>query len=474
MSNKTNKELNSDLKFSLKSFITICAILFGIMVFVGILTFIVPAGRYETVNGNVIPSSFAFIKSDTTLPVWRWITAPVEALLFGEGNFNIIQIIAVLLVLGGTFKVLDKSGALIAIVNIIVDKFYNKRYLLIWVVTFLMMMLASCFGLQEELLILFPIFLAISKAMNWSKEQAVSLVLITTGVGFTTAMFNPFTIGVASNLAGKSVLDGLWFRIVIFVILYLFTCLYLVQMAKKDEKANINLEAKQDFAPLTEEQKQEYSKKAKMVIILFSMALLVIVVSSIVPFLADLGLGMVFMALAFVVGTFIIGKKCLSSLKETFKVFLLGAKDIAPSIVIVLLAFSVKYIAEQGNILHTMFYYFHTYMSGQSPYFSVILLYLVILVFEFFIPGSLAKALLLIPLLTLAPLPGISENIIILAFLFGDGYTNVLYPTCGTLVIGLSLAKVSYTSWLKRTGLFQIMLFIISVAFLLFAVYIGL
>ena len=94
--------------------------------------------------------------------------------------------------------------------------------------------------------------------------------------------------------------------------------------------------------------------------------------------------------------------------------------------------------------------------------------------FEFFIPGSLAKALLLIPLLTLAPLPGISVNIIILAFLFGDGYTNVLYPTCGTLVIGLSLAKVNYVSWLKRTWLFQVVLFIISVAFLLFEVYIGL
>jgi uncharacterized ion transporter superfamily protein YfcC len=113
-------------------------------------------------------------------------------------------------------------------------------------------------------------------------------------------------------------------------------------------------------------------------------------------------------------------------------------------------------------------------MSSQSPYVAVIILYLIILAFEFFIPGSLAKALLLIPLLTLAPIPGISVNVIILAFLFGDGYTNVLYPTCGTLVIGLSLANVSYLSWLKRTGLFQIALFLVSIAFLLLAVYIGL
>ena len=211
-----------------------------------------------------------------------------------------------------------------------------------------------------------------------------------------------------------------------------------------------------------------------MIVALFVSALAVIIIFSIIPVLADLGLGMVFMALTFVVGSLIIGKKCLGTLKQTFKAFLVGAKDISPSIIVILLAFSVKYIAERGNILHTTFYYCYNVMSKQSPYLSVILLYLIILVFEFFIPGSLAKALLLIPLLTLAPLPGISVNIIMLAFLFGDGYTNVLYPTCGTLVLGLSLAGVSFVSWLKRTGLFQILLFIISVAFLLFAVYIGL
>ncbi len=474
MSN-TQKELNSDLKFGLKSFITICAILFGIMVFVGILTFIVPAGKYLTdASGNVIPDSFSFIDSTTRLPVWRWLTAPFESLLFGDGNFNIIQIIAVLLVLGGTFKVLDKAGALVAIVNIIVNKFYTKRYLLIWVITLLMMLLASCFGLQEELLILFPILLAISKAMGWSKEQAVSLILITTGVGFTTATFNPFTIGVASSLAGITVLEGLWYRTIIFVFLYLFTCAYLTYMAKRDEKANNIVIDAQGFELLSEEVKKEYSRKCKMIVALFSSALLVIIIFSIVPVLADLGLGMVFMALTFVVGSLIIGKKCLGTLKETFKAFLNGAKDISPSIIVILLAFSVKYIAEQGNILHTTFYYCYNLMSKQSPYLSVILLYLIILVFEFFIPGSLAKALLLIPLLTLAPLPGISVNVIMLAFLFGDGYTNVLYPTCGTLVLGLSLAGVSFISWLKRTGLFQILLFVISVAFLLFAVYIGL
>ena len=470
-----NKQLNKDIKFGLKTFLSSCGILLAVMILVGILTYVIPAGAYQMdADGKVIPDSFALLEAPTRLPVYRWFTAPVEELLIGQGNFNIIQIIAVLLVLAGSFKVLDLSGGLYAIVQVIIQKFYHKRYLVIWVITALMMLLASCFGLQEELLILFPIFLSFSKAMGWSNRMAACLVLITTGVGFTTATFNPFTVGIASDLAGISVMDGLWYRVIIFGVLYVLTSLYLILLAKQDEKRNAAKALREDFITLSESERLLYAGKARMVFSLFAAVLLVIIVASTVPFLADLGLGMVFMSLTFVIGSFMIGKNSLGSLRAAGKGFLQGAKDLSPSIIIILLAFSVKYIAENGNILHTLFYYCHSYISRQSPYAAVTLLYLLILVLEFFIPGAAAKALLLIPMLTLAPLPGISVNIIILAFLFGDGYTNVLYPTCATLVVGLGLAEVSYVDWLKKTGWFQAILFLLSLGFLLLAVYIGL
>lgn len=469
-----SEQYNYDIKFGVKSFVTVCAILLSIMIFVGILTFVIPAGQYLVdADGNIIPDSFTFIESETRLPIFRWFTAPIEALVIGQGNINIIQIIAVLLALGGTFKVLDRTGGLSAIVKIVIEKYYNKRYGMIWIVTLIMMLLASCFGLQEELLILFPLFLSFSRAMGWGNMQAISFVLVTTGVGFTVAMFNPFTVGIASELAGVDILDGLLYRVIIFIILYVITSLYLVRNAKADEKKNGHIDPN-EFVHFTEEEKKLNVQKAKSTSLLFLAVLVVIVVSSVVPFLADLGIGMIAMTLTFIIGTFVLGKKAFASVKTTAKHFLSGVFDTAPAIVIILLAFSVKYIAENGNILHTLFYYCHSFISGRSPYFGAIMLYLLVLVLEFFIPGSTAKAMLIIPLLTLAPLPGISENIIILAFLFGDGYTNVLYPTCGTLVVGLSLAEIGYVKWIKKTGLFQLFLFGLSILFLLFAVYIGL
>ncbi len=474
--NSSTNQSISNVKFGVKSFISVCIILLGIMIFVGILTFFVPAGTYDFDGDKVLPGSFHFIESTTRLPIWRWFTAPIEALIVGNGNFTIIQVIIVILVLGGTFKVLDKTGGLYAIASLIVNKFINKRYTAIWVITLIMMLLASCFGLQEELLILFPLFLSFSKALKWSPTLAISLVLITTGVGFTVALFNPLTIGIAitSSQIPVTIFDGLWFRILLFAVFYVFTSLFLTRMAKNDEKKNANVEIVNEFAVLSDEDKKALTLKAKMAVYIFVSALGVLILSSAIPFISKLGISMVLMAVTFVVGSFIVGIKLLGGAKNTFKIFFEGVKDLAPSIIIVLLAFSVKYIAEKGNILHTLFYYCHTFLSSQNPYLAVLLLYLLILGFEFFIPSASSKAVLLIPLLTLLPIDGLSVNIIILTFLFADGYTNVLFPTCATLVIGLSLANISYVKWLKKTGIFQLLLFVISTLFLFFAVYIGL
>jgi uncharacterized ion transporter superfamily protein YfcC len=139
-----------------------------------------------------------------------------------------------------------------------------------------------------------------------------------------------------------------------------------------------------------------------------------------------------------------------------------------------MIAYGITYIAQEGNILHTIFYYFYHAVTNISPYVAVIILYVFVLIVEFFIPSASAKAVLIIPMLTLAPIEGISKTVIILTYLFADGYTNVLYPTCGTLLVGLGLANVSFAEWFKKTILFQLVLFAISLGFLMLAVFIGL
>lgn len=473
-----DNSLMPDMKFGKKSFISVCLILIGIIVLVTILTHIIPAGIYDAgADGKFIEGSYHQIESETRLEWWQVLYSPVSALLFAQGNDTIIMVCVLLLVLGGSFLVMEKTGGLIALVRILLDKFSKRRRTLVWVVTFFMMLLAASFGLQEELLILFPIFLVLSKAMGWSNRTAISLILITTGVGWTTALTNPISIGTASGLAGTQVSDGILYRLVIFVFYFVFTSLYLVRQTKKDEKAAANVDSGKNLyeeqlsmANLSESERKEIVKKAKMFGFLFGGVFVIMLITSFVQAIS--GYAMLFMGAAFLLGTFGLGFYLLG-VKPTLKAFLKGMLNISPAIFIIILAFSVKYIAERANILHTIFYSIYTVLTAQSPYVSVLLIFLMVLTIEFFIPGVTGKAILIIPLLTLLPIDGLSKNLIILAFLFGDGFTNVFFPTCATLMVGLSLAKVSFVDWVKHTALLQMTLALIACGFLVLGVAIG-
>ncbi len=463
---------NKELKIDIKNLVKIIALLYAVVIAVGILTYIIPAGRYALKEtGEIIPDSFEFIISETRLPWYRWLSAPIESAIFGVGNFQMFQIVAMILLLGGCFKVLEESGAINSLIKVLISKFRRKRFIAIWIITLLMMLMSSLFGLQEELLILFPIFMSFAGSMGWSKETALSFVLITSGTGFTAAILNPFTVGICCSLAGISVTENIWYRIVIFAVMFLITSLFLVRMARLDEQERIDInEISSDNESVTVDDTDKY--RTALTVGLFGFVLLVVLIFSVIPALQSIS--MIIMGIAFLVGTAAVGRRLTGSFKACGKAFGRGVSSVVPSIFIIMVAFSIKYIADKGNILHTLFHYINNLVDGTSPYIAVIVLYLFVLLVEFFIPGASSKALLIIPLLTLAPIEGISKTIIILIYLFGDGYTNVLFPTNGLLVIGLGIADVSYFSWLKRTGIFQILLFLISCGLLMLAVAIGL
>ncbi|MBQ2713034.1 MAG: hypothetical protein IJF71_06590 [Clostridia bacterium] len=488
-------EMDVKVKFGLKSFITVVAILLVVLIAVGVLTYVIPAGRYtvyttdetkkdlpfyqyttdESLNKQIVPDSYRELLSGentSRLPFYRWLTSPIESLFFGSSSSNMLMIIALLLVLGGTFKVLEESGGLVSLVRVIMVKLQAKRFAAIWVITGVIMLLSAVFGLQEQLLILYPVFAMLCTALNWSRFTAISFVLIASGVGFTTAITNPLTVGTASIAAGVAITDGMWFRCIIFAVMYVITSLFLTFLAKRDERQTKEKFDVEGFVMVSEAEHKEDIRKAGMIIALFSIALLSVIVTTSIE--AVRSLAMVFMAVAFIVGTVIIGRILLGSYRSLGKSFVKGVKDVLPSIVIIMIAFGITYIAQQGNILHTIFRYFYNSVTNISPYLAVFLLYIFVLIIEFFIPSASAKAVLIIPMLTLAPIDGISKTVIILTYLFADGYTNVLYPTCGTLLVGLGLADVSLAEWFKKTILFQLILFAVSLAFLMLAVAIGL
>jgi len=187
------------------------------------------------------------------------------------------------------------------------------------------------------------------------------------------------------------------------------------------------------------------------------------------PALSNLAFPM--MTVLFLIGG--IGSGVFSGLKaaEIGKAFVSGMKNILPGILLILMAYSVKHIITSGMIMDTILYRAAELISRSTPMVAAFLIYVTTLVLEFFIGSASAKAFLMMPLLTpLADLVGITRQTAVLAFDFGDGFANMVFPTNALLLIALSFTVVSYAKWIRWTWKLQIVILIITSAFLAFAV----
>lgn len=475
---------NEGLKISKKSFISSVIILFVLMIGAGILTCVIPSGAFQRalVDGKetIIPNTFAFTDNQS-YPVWRWFTAPFEV-LWSEDAVTVISIILFIFIIGGTFCVLDKSGMLRYIMSRLVRRFENAKYKLMAVLVLFFMLFGSVFGIFEELVALVPIVILLSYAMGWDSLTGLGMSALAAGFGFSAATMNPFTLGVAQNLAGLPAFSGILLRIAVFGVFYAILYGFLYRYAKKIEKnpqrslvyaEDISQKEKySDFSAIEELPNEKYlGKTVKIFAASLILVIAYIVVGFFIPALSSVSLPV--MALVFLVGGLTaaaVSKYGGSILKD----FLSGVGGIAPSALLIMMAMSIKLIITRGGIMDTILYYVSDAASGMGAYGAVIMIFLLVLGLNFFVSSGSAKAFLLIPIIApLAELVGLTKQVSILAFCFGDGFTNMLYPTNALLMITLGLTVVSYPKWFKWTIPLQLFTLIVNILILLLAVLIG-
>ena len=152
-------------------------------------------------------------------------------------------------------------------------------------------------------------------------------------------------------------------------------------------------------------------------------------------------------------------------------IFVKGIIAILPAIFLIMLAMSVKYIVTLGGIMDTILFNASEVIKGTPPFFAALLIYLVTMFMNFFIGSASAKAFLMMPILApLSDLVGITRQTAVLAFDFGDGFSNMLYPSNALLIIALGFTVVSYPKWIRWTIPLQILMLILTVFFLFIAV----
>lgn len=458
INNTESKELG--LTLDKKTVVAIITALVLIMGVVGVLTQVLPRGEYQVIEKDgyeqIIDGTYTEL-NDYKMPIWKIFLAPILCFTSSYAGTGILIIVMVVLI-GGAFLILDKCGVMKYLMASLIKKFSKRKYTLMGIIIFACMALSSVAGVLEESVTLVPIAVAVSLALGWDSLVGLGLSLVSIAWGFTAATFNPFNVVTVQKLAGLEVFSGLSLRLLVFVGIYLILFAFLFFYAKKIEKNPKKSLVYESDKALREKYKiedidailsnPETKKGAKA----FLICMIIDIVAIALDFVLDLGGGLSLpaMAVLFTLGGILSGYFTGLKGKALLKSFLQGAKTIAPVIPVVIFVVAISYILAEAKIMHTILFSVYNLIKDLSPYTAIILLFLLIAFLEFFIGSGTAKAFLIMPLIApLSDLVGITRQSIVTTFCMADGFTNLLYPTSGIMIIAIGLVGVSYTKWLR-------------------------
>lgn len=476
---QNENEKKSLLSTGIRSFATAFIILFLLMVAAYALTFILPAGEYqrEVVNGQtmVLPGTYQAVEGG--LPFWQWLLSPF--LTLGDtGGFTMVAIIIFLLVISGTFGALENSGLLEYMLRKVAHTFANKRKLLLFLIPLLFMLMGSFIGSFEECIPMVPIVVSLSYALGWDALMGLGMSLLAVGFGFSTGVLNPFTVGIAQQIAGLPMFSGIGMRLISFVIIYALLMLFLTSYAKKIEKNPAASLVYGSDAYLRESKKEKFEPNAKKdkALLWFTIILLtgiaVILSSGLISALADLVLPIT--ALMFL----LIGLVCVPlsgiAFKQYGKWFFSGLTALAPAALLILMAGSIRYTLAHGHIMDTILHGAVQFIEGKPQFLAIIIIYALVLLLEFAISSGSAKAFLVMPLIVpVIDMVGISRQLSVLAFAYGDGFSNIFYPTNPALLVCLGITGISFGKWFKWTWKIQLVILFSTCLLLLAGLWLG-
>jgi uncharacterized ion transporter superfamily protein YfcC len=509
-------------------------IVFAIVVFSAILTWIVPGGVFErhivSVNGIdrnvVIPGSFHFTGNNPQ--TWQVFSA-----LF-NGFVDKADIIIFILIIGGAFWIMNESKAIDVAIRAFLrfsKKIENNRLIakigadnLIFIIIMTMFsVFGAVFGMSEETIAFVIIFVPLSISMGYDSIVGVSLCFVAAALGFAGAILNPFTIGIAQGLSNLPLFSGIEYRMFCWVIINLAGFIFILRYAKSVKKNPLRSKVHDDDKYWRDRQSGEttqivYNTPLSAWVMYLIVFIVMVIFSWLYPVTAIaigdstaslpalpvltvlfgltgwltlkksvhffiihillftililitgvMGYGWYIMEIAtlfFAMGL-TTGIAMSYSPNRITRLFLDGVKDIQSAALIVGLAGGIIIILNNGNIIDTLLYKLSESISGMGRMASISMMYVVQNLINLVMPSGSAKAALTMPMMSqFSDLIGVSRQATVMAYQFGDGFTNMITPTSGVLLGVLSVAKIPYDKWFR--WILPLMIILIIIGFLL-------
>ena len=507
-------------------------IIFGLIVLAAVSTWFVPAGEFireaqTTESGKIIdgivPGSYHNVEQAPQ--TWQIMSA------FFKGFQKAPGIIAFLLILGGAFWILNETKAIDMGVQSFLKysnrlekfrflKFIGVNNLIIILIMIMFSAFGAIFGMSEETIAFVVIFVPLAISMGYDSIVGVCMCFLAAGLGFAGCILNPFTLGIAQDIAGIKMFSGIEYRLVIWVIITAIGITYVLWYAKKIKKnptksimfeddnywrhnqttanelepskanggtwlsyilSSITIIAYTVYVGLNPQLfSGGYStyifllvltiifvgfgyKMVKKSVQMFCLFILIFTIIYLIVGVMMFEWGFVHIAALFFTMAFVSGLALGKDASEISKLFIDGAKDMLSAALVVGLASGIIIILEDGKIIDTFLNWVASSINGSGKVGALSLMYGFQSILNAIITSGTAKAAMLMPMFReIATMVGIPLQSAVTAFHIGDGFTNLITPTSGVLIGVLGIARIPYAKWVKWSWKFILAMVILG------------
>ncbi|MDO5718683.1 MAG: TIGR00366 family protein [Tissierellia bacterium] len=449
----------------------IYVLLFCVIIFCSILTWVLPAGEFDRVQNEagrevVVAGSYHSVEP-SPVGAFDTIKAVYNGMLNGSG------VIFFVFLAYASIGLIISTGAFNGLIGKMLKNLRGKsRVIIIPIFILVLGISSSTIGIFEEAFPFIPIFVGISIAMGYDAVVGLAIVALGVGLGYAGAIMNPFTVGMANSIAGLPQLTGVSFRIIshliTIVIASIFTIRYALKIQDDPTKSYVYGDDFSHIAMKSEDlENHVFGIREKLVLIVFAIGIAVIVWGVKVHGWYFEDLSAVFMIMG-VISALIKGDR----LNDIGHKFSRSFKDVAMACMLIGFARGILVVLEQGHIIDTIIYGLSIPLNQMPKWFTGVAMLFVQTILNFIIPSGSGQAVTSMPIMApLSDIIGLSRQVSVLAFQFGDGLSNIIWPTCMAPIM-CGLAGVKIEKWWKFIVPLFIILFIAQAVLVTIAAYI--
>ncbi len=442
-------------------------LIFSLIVITALTTYILPGGEYQTIEQNgrqvVDPQSFQFVQSHPQ-GIGDVLMAPLR------GFVDAALIIGFVLLVGGAFSVLQKTETIDVSIRVLAQAHVRHRWvqrLTIPLFMTLFSLAGAVFGMSEEVIPFVLLFIPLALALGYDSVTGVAIPFVGAGAGFAAAFINPFTLGVAQGIAQLPPLSGFWYRVFCWLftttVAIVFVQRYALKVKRRPQISITYQKDQERKKQLHLDSSSRLDRRHQLVLATFALAMIVLVYGVLVHQWYIEEIAALFVGTGIVIGL-------LGGLKahQITGAFVNGARDLIGTGLVIALARGILIIARDGKIIGTVLHGLSLLIKDIHPIVASQLMFGVQSVINFFIPSGSGQAALTIPIMApLADLVNVSRQTAVLAFQFGDGFSNLMIPTSAVTMGVLALADIPYEKWLKWVLPLEGLFFLLSLLLLI-------